>query len=158
MYYKDKRMISKELDSFILDKDKAYWKVLLNNGEEVYQDDERVWEPHPSAWVRLKTYCEENKLYPTDMWITFRSHTEYCGHSDVGFFFSLGILASPGCENEHRYVCGPIVGDDIHVKNWKVPEILEQDSHTRPLIGNEEKAIWNSNLLLTDTTVHNSTI
>jgi hypothetical protein len=150
-------MISKELDGFIIDKDKTYWKAILNNGETVYQDDGKFQDPHPSAWLRLKRYCEENNLYPTDMWITFRSHTEYCGHSDVGFFFSLGILASPGSENEHRYICGPIIGEDIHVKAWKVPEILEQESYTRPIIGNEEKIIWNSSLLLTDISVRNST-
>lgn len=150
-------MISKELDNFILDKDLTYWKAELNDGTVVYQDDGRPEYSVNSSWLRLKEYCESNKLFPRKMWIIFRSHTEYCGESDRGFFFSLGVLASPVDQKVvHRYVCGPIVGDKIKVKAWRVPEVLPMEEEERDIIGNEEKTICSS-LLSTDTTAQSIT-
>lgn len=147
-----------ELDSYILDQDTTYWKAQLSNGEVVYQDDNRPGKKPRSAWLRLKKYCKKKKIYPTDMWIIFRSHTEYCGHSDIGFFFSLGVLGSPGMPTEHRFVCGPVINGKIHIKVWRIPEIIEQESELRNIEGNEDKIIWDTNRSLTDMTAQHTTI
>lgn len=140
-------MVSTELDSFILDKDEAYWWVELNNGTKVYQDDNRPEYEEKIAWYRLKTYCEANNLYPVKMWITFRSHTEFCGESNQGFFFSFGLFSSLLLQKQ-RYVCGPIINDEIHVKVWTLKEVLEEkdEAEIRPVKGYEDRCIQNQNL------------
>lgn len=134
-------MIATEFDSFIDDKDKTYWKAKLSDGTVVYEDDDRPEYAQKSAWLRLKEYCTINNLFVQDMWIVFRSHTEYCGHSDIGFFFTKGALGSPATRTEYRYICGPIIEDRIHTKVWRVPEVIEVESEIRPIEGNEEKII-----------------
>lgn len=147
-------MIATVLDSFILDKDKTFWRVELSDGTMVFQDDNRPDYEEPIAWYRLKAYCEERSLFVRQMWLTFRSHTEYIGESDTGFFFSFGLLAYPNY-TEHRYVCGPIINNEIHATIWKVPELLKVEEDIRPIQGYEEKCI---SLSLTDTNVQNTTI
>lgn len=134
-------MICTQLDDFILEKDKAFWRAELSNGLTVYQDDYRPGLQH-SAWLRLKEYCSINNVFVAKMWITFRSHTEFCGESTTGFFFTLGIKAYPNStRQEDRFICGPIIDGNIHVNIWKVPEIITVESEIRSIEGNEEKTI-----------------
>lgn len=135
-------MICTTLDDFVLEKDVAYWTAELNNGLIVYQDDGRPGYEEQSAWLRLKKYCETHNLFVRKMRITFRSHTELCGESDTGFFFSLGIFANCLVQRQQqRFICGPIKDGAIHITIWAVPEILSVETEIRDILGNEEKII-----------------
>lgn len=148
-------MICTKLDDFIIDKDDAYWHAELSDGTRVYQDDNRPEYEEKIAWYRLKKYCEINNLYPIKMWITFRSHTEFCGESQDGFFFSLGLFSSL-LSQKNRYIIGPIIDGKIHVRVWTLKEVLEEkeESEIRNIEGYEDRCISRS---LMDMNVHNNT-
>lgn len=142
-------MISLELDSFIKDKDKAYWIAFLSDGTKAYQDEDRPGEAEPRAWVRLQEYCKEKNIYVRQIKLVFRSHTETCPESDEGYFLRRGLLGSFGANERNRnfefYVIGQVVGDKINTVKWRIPElVIEEDGiETRPIEGNEEAIIWN---------------
>ncbi len=142
-------MVSTVLDDFILDKDSTIWIATLNDDTVVYQDDGR-YPDSPVAWKRLKQYCEQNKLFVKNMKIKFRSHTEDAGSSDEGFFFRYGCLSNPYLQKTFQeYVTGPIIDGKIHIKRWRIPEIITDsfDNEVREIIERDYEAIiWNLNL------------
>ena len=142
-------MISTVLDDFILDKDSTIWIATLNDGTIVYQDDGRC-SIEPVSWKRLKQYCIDNNLYVQSMQIKFRSHVENVGSSNEGFFFKYGCLGSPTVkETYQQYVVGPVINGKIHIKRWKIPEIIAEsiDDEVREISERDEEAIiWNLNL------------
>ena len=68
--------VCKEYDKYLTEfsEKNAIWFVTLSNGETVYQDDDRPNIEPSSAWLRLKTYCKENDVYITEMFLKYRSN------------------------------------------------------------------------------------
>lgn len=143
-------MVSFELDSFIIDKDKTFWSALLSNGKWVYQDDDRPGETEPRAWVRVKQYCEENDLYVTQMRIRFRSHEEIMPSSTEGYFCRnrvLGAFGAGGQASFSGYALGPIIDNKLHIQIWQIPEIILDEIapfEIRNIEGHEDAIIWNT--------------
>lgn len=139
-------MLSFELDSFIEDKDETIWIATLSDGRKVYQDDNRPEFEEKRAWVRLQEYCRENNVYVRMMTIKFRSHQEDSEVSDEGIFFRKGVLGNWGsAKTLQYYLIGPIREGKIHVKKWRIPEIIIEEEEVRDIEGNEDGIIWNSN-------------
>ena len=142
-------MVSFEADDFITDKDSTIWIAKLSDGRLVYEDDDRPGYEERSAWKRLKTFCELNKLYVKQMFIKFRSHTEVCPEGHNGYFFRKGVIASfrERRITLHRYLTGPVTGGIINVQVWQVPEIILETTESRDIDGCEDAIIWNPSQL-----------
>ena len=138
-------MVSFELDSFILDKDKTVWEALLSDGRTVYQDDDRPEYEEKRAWVRLQTFCKENNLYVVRVDVRFRSHFETGQQGgEEGYFFRKGVIGDWGSKKcRDFYIFGPIINNKIHITKWQVPEIIIEDREIRDIEGNEDGIIWN---------------
>ena len=118
-------------DDFLQDKDQAVWYVTLSDGSSVFQDDDRPGF-EPIAWLRLKNHCEINKLNITGIFVKFRSHVEFSGSSDEGYFFRRKALGGWGMEKtDQYYVIGTIKDGVIHCKHWKIPEVICDEEDDR---------------------------
>lgn len=107
-------------------RDRVRWVAVLSDGTNVYQDDERPGVEEPSAWKRMKAYCEENSLNIVELWLQFRSNRVLVEPKDAdGYFFvkSAGaVWGNP--ETHHAYVVGPLVDGKIYTTTWKIPELV----------------------------------
>lgn len=117
------------------------WIVKLNNGQNVYSFDHHEVKTE-SSWVKLKKYCEENKLYIVDMKIHFRSNIVSLPENQNGYFFRRGILASLLSEySQHFMYVGYLDREQIVVKKYQVPAMLLDDTELRTVEGNEDSLI-----------------
>ena len=108
------------------------WIVELSNGLTVYQDDGRPGLEPASAWIRLKSYLQEYSLVKIEKFrIEFRSHIEYLPDRQEGYYFSLGVGATWGGSTDRHFNTGILVGDEIRIITWKVPELIVFSTETR---------------------------
>jgi hypothetical protein len=136
------------LDSFILDKDSAYWKVELCDGQIVYQDEGRI---EISPWIRLKEHCEQFNLAIRKVWVVFRDHIELVLSEDEclqseGVFFIRSVSQGFGSKPSHAYVFGCVHDDVIRCKTWKIPEVIEEEVSDRNLTRWEDFIVWNTSI------------
>ena len=123
--------VCKEYDKYLTEfsEKNAIWFVTLSNGETVYQDDDRPNIEPSSAWLRLKTYCKENDVYITEMFLKYRSNIVKIGSNEQGYYFCKsvsGFLFSD--ETRHSYVVGTVRGNNVMVKSIKTPELISEFS------------------------------
>src|SRR5690606_33191308 len=86
-------LVSNTLDDFIRSKESYYWFVVLNNGEFVYEDDDRPGLEEKNAWKRLKEYCEINRLHIVKVGMVFGSNrVEFSTEDWDGVFFIKSVL------------------------------------------------------------------
>lgn len=122
-------------DDWLQQNDLTGWRVLLNNGKMVYEDDLRPGFI-PSSWERLCLHCKETGEYPVNMWIAFRSHVENIGQDKDGYYLYKSILHSPGWEKpQNYYIAGYLEGDILKCKKWKVPEVIVESEFDRDFPG-----------------------
>lgn len=125
------KIVTTEPDQFIKDRyeTQTRWVATLNNGEKVFQDDDRPGVKPNSAWLRLGRYCQKNQLYIQKLVFQFRSNVITVGEDVDGFFFSKVVLGAINSEkNTHFYLGGTLEGGIIYVRRWKIPELLEVKS------------------------------
>ena len=124
------------------------WVVTLNNNEVIYQDDGCVSNEEYSAWIRLKKYCQENNLYITDMSVGFRSNRYSLLSNADGYYFSRGARGAFGNpRTTHLFFAGTLTNGILSVTCWKVPEMLEEQTETRPIKENDPCLILHPNML-----------
>ena len=151
-------LVSKQLDQYANqygDVNPA-WIVELSNGETIYQDDDRPGAEPPSAWKRLKLYCEKNDLHITNMKIKNRSNAHDIGQNHEGYFFckSAGAFMF-GDETIHSFIVGTFDEGKLKVRKWVMPEmspdrIEERDPTTNPECLITKKGVLNENLQTQD--------
>ncbi len=111
-----------------------HWRLVLNNGQHVYQDDHRPGETPTSAWLRLREYCETNNLYIVDMNIRFRDNAYALPSNMDGYYFSLGVRAGLSCPVAMPlFFVGTLQNEVLMVQCWKVPEMLYEWTEERGL-------------------------
>ena len=142
--------VCKEYDKYLTEfsEKNAIWFVTLSNGETVYQDDDRPNIEPSSAWVRLKTYCKENDVYITEMFLKYRSNVIKVGSNEQGYYFCKsvsGFLFSD--ETRHSYVVGTVRGNNVMVKSIKTPELISEFSEVRPRPKSEECIIQSKRIV-----------
>ena len=126
--------VCKKMDNFLESyiEAKPRWEVVLNNGEKIYQDDDRPGVQPSSAWRRLYKYCAENELHIVEMMIGFRNNIHILPRNMDGYFFSKGSL---GCFGSTKtlslFIVGTLQNNILKVTHWKVPEMLEQETEIR---------------------------
>ena len=125
-----------------------HWQVVLNNGENVFQDDGRPGEFPTNAWLRLKEYCEKNDLYIVDMNIRFRDNV-YAKPSNMdGYNFALGVRGAFGSTvTMQLFFVGTLQTEVLKVQCWKVPEMLYEWTEERDPEGTPECLIRKNNTL-----------
>ncbi len=126
-------LVAKEYDQFIEDKDEALWIVTLSNNEIIWQDDDRPYVGHHSAWIRLKEYCEHNNLYIVKIQLKFRSHSEFifCEDSE-GYAFRKEAMGGFGVNiTHHFYWLGILKNGIVHMEKWRVPELIKEEEEDR---------------------------
>jgi hypothetical protein len=118
-------------DEFI--RDSLRWIVNLNNGDTIYQDDDRPGIEPRSAWVRLKRYCEAHGLYIVRMRIQFRSNAVEVGVSDArGYYFARTAMAVWGEETHHGYIAGHLDAEGkVHYVHWLTPSLIPIEQGVR---------------------------
>jgi len=136
--------ISKHIDQFIADfKDmNTIWVVELDNGESVYQDDERPGISPASAWQRLKQYVADNSLSIVRMKLVFRSHEEEIEPAD-GYFYCKAAAIIMGNPPMFQFVTGRLVNDKVEITNWRVPELIPVYHSSRSIADAETSLIVN---------------
>lgn len=126
-------LVTKEYSQRIRDCDTTIWIVELDNGETIYQDE---YEGEKSAWLRLKQYCEENKLKIVDMRLQFRSHVEQVGKGYDGYFFRTAAGRWVSETKSKRptniyFLAGFLKNGTIYIKKWKTPELVVEYTEER---------------------------
>lgn len=119
-------MISTSIDDYIYSKlmGEAIWIAKLSSGIEVYQDDDRPGL-EPSAWLRLKEYCQKNNENITNIVLRFRSHYENIEPNKKGYVFCKSCIAILGNDSSYNiYKIGFIENNHIIMQKWKVPELI----------------------------------
>tara|TARA_R110002020_G_scaffold406830_1_gene616979 strand:- start:739 stop:1191 length:453 start_codon:yes stop_codon:yes gene_type:complete len=118
--------VTKELDSYVnqYGDNNPIWIVTLSNGETVYQDDDRPEVEPASAWLRLKTYCQENDLHIESMKIKNRSNVVETNAGADGYFFCKGAGGYMfGEETFLSFSIGTLENGELKVRRWSLPEI-----------------------------------
>ena len=136
-------MICELEDNFL--EDKPIWVAILNNGQIVYQDDEREGLSEKSAWIRLKKYIKENNLKISSFYLKFRSNTLLTtSNNSSGYFFSKGIMGSIISDNVKYYSIGHVENGNVYIKKIKIPELICFDQEVRELYNcKEDQIIFN---------------
>lgn len=113
--------------------EKPRWVAVLDDGQTVYQDDDRPGADPPSAWKRLGAHCRENRRRIAEFWLQFRSHRILIEPKNAdGYYFVKGayrLLDAP--TTHHTYVVGALIGDVVKTSTWQIPELI--------LIGREDR-------------------
>ena len=142
--------VSTELDSYvsIYADSNPIWTVTLSNGESVYQDDDRPDVYPESAWARLKIYCEENDLHITDMKIRNKGNVQSIESNCDGYFFCKGAGAFLfGGETVHSFVIGVLKDNTLHVRKWRLPELIFEMEERRDPSKSTESLIVKKGIL-----------
>lgn len=127
-------MVCTQEDDFI--RDSLRWVVLLSNGETVFEDDNRPGASPPSAWKRLRLYCQKNHLNICRMFFQFRSNIVDVGTEGAhGYFFAKSAMAVWGEEETyHGYVGGTLREDGkIEYTHWLTPALIPLETGVREL-------------------------
>ena len=69
----------------------SFWVVLLDDGTEVYQTEDRADLPESSPWMRLKRFCAEHGRKIRHMAYAFRDGSSQqinCVPDAAGYFFA----------------------------------------------------------------------
>lgn len=122
--------ICTEQDQFVLDKFEWYgrWVATLEDGGEVYQDDDRysVDGKRDSSWLRLANYCKENNTFLKNVKLQFRQNE--MNFPDRGsYFLTLGAGGEIYSGVTHNFIilgC-PLFNDPNYLSEiWvKTPEM-----------------------------------
>jgi len=117
-------MICTEQDSFL--DEKTIWIARLSDGNTVFQDDDREGDFHPSAWIRLKDYCDSKGVYIDSLSIRFRDHKVDVPKAEAYHFIkSVGCMV--GFPEEHFFIVSLLKQDKLERTWYKVPEIVEDE-------------------------------
>lgn len=110
------------------------WEVILNNGETIYDDVEA-----PSAWIRLRKYCQDNNLWIVKMLFGFRTNMRSLPENADGYFFCRSALGMCGINKTiHYFIVGTLQNGSLEVQYWKVPEMLFENKENRKTNENDE--------------------
>ena len=142
--------VSKRLDSYVnvYGDNNPMWIVELSNGETVYQDDDRPGIEPPSAWKRLKIYCDAHDVHVVKMNVKNRSHMENVGEGDDGYFFckSAGAFLF-GDETIHSFVVGKLKDGKLFTRKWRMPEVIPEGVEKRNIVESLEFLITKKGVL-----------
>lgn len=137
-------MVCKQVDEWLRDfmEHNTIWIATLNNDEKVYCDDFRPGVVPESAWLRLKSYCQENGLYIKDLIVKFRSNCIGVESGCDGYFFSKALRAYWGAnKNINFFIVGTLKNGILVTSKYRVPELIFEYSEERDIDESKENLI-----------------
>lgn len=111
---------------------KPVWAVILSDGSTFYQDDS-----NGPSWLKLKDYLYEKNLQIQNLGIKYFDHEEWLNETGDGYYFSNGAIGFMQIGTFECKNIGVLKDNNIYVKTYRCPEILEVDSETRPYTESE---------------------
>jgi hypothetical protein len=110
-------------DEFIWDR--PVWIAELEDGTEIWQDDDRPGIGEPSAWIRLGHYVTETNNLIRKLHLRFRSNSIVIPRS-TAYYFTRGALGSTGSKKVSHFACvGHLNENNLFEVVWyRVPEII----------------------------------
>ena len=110
---------------------KSRWHIILSDGTEVFQDDERAGRP---SWLDLSDFLTENpSLTIRSMYFGFRDNTVQLPDNADGYFFRYGLLSSWGGFEKHSYLVGYLQDGVLTVLKYELPEMTYLGTETRDM-------------------------
>lgn len=109
-----------------------YLKVLLSNGEVIFQDDYTQDEPF---WTRIQRYSKQNNLYAIHMNLNYGDNCiDVIPTNSDGLFFRRGIIASMFVSTDPNIAPIPGARSKSFVIGWydKSKEILHTHTYKLP--------------------------
>jgi len=130
-------MICKQVDTFF-DNARFIVEITLSNNETIYLDDGRDGVQPSSAWLRLKQYCETNKLRIRDVIaICDKGKIPLIENAEDKRLFAIGRVSWFNGISIDMFNLGVVEGDTIKVASYaKYPFGLVEVTF-RPTQGNE---------------------
>lgn len=98
---------------------KPRWFVELEDGSVVFQKEPEC------TWQSLKSFCKEENIKPSKLYIGFRDNVKFIGESNR-FFFIKAAGAMWGGPTSEFYIAGPVIADKIYAQKWLVPEMIQR--------------------------------
>lgn len=123
--------------------------VKLNNGETVYDDDDRPGHEDPVFWKRLQKFMYENKnLRIENILIQFRSEIiSPLPNKADGYYFAKFVGADLGADKpkDIGFVVGYVKDNLLYTKTILIPFFTIFKEETRDINENSnyERIIWN---------------
>lgn len=126
------------LDELQTERRQALWSARLSTGEVVTMDDGRPGLEPESAWLRLASRCASEGVSVRELWLHFRSNVvrSILPTDAAGYFFSKAVMGFLTSGQTHWFfLVGHLVGDEVHVQKWAVPELILMETEVRPADG-----------------------
>ena len=133
----------------------ARWVAKLANGLTIYQDDYRD-NKECSAWLRLRTFCYNNKVNINHLYFQFFDHVvdDFLPKNAAGYFFKKGMLKGMfGVDSFKSFIGGYICKKEgggygpVKTFSYTVPELIFKSQDERILPCNDKCIILNSGTL-----------
>lgn len=112
------------LEEYRKDKYRIWIRVTLSNGTDIYL-------PEHKDWLRLKTYCQENKLGITNVGLQYRSHSVGVDTADAdGVYLVRSLVGVMGENSRNTITIGKLYGTQVHKTLWVTPELIQETTET----------------------------
>lgn len=108
------------IEEYRKDKYKIWIRSTLSNGTDVYL-------PEHKDWLKLKKYCQENKLKIVNVGLQYRSHSIGVDTADAdGVYLVRSLVGVMGENSRNTITIGKLYGDQVHKTLWITPELIEE--------------------------------
>jgi len=113
----------KFIEKFLTNKQAIWIRCKLTNGEELNLDDHKYW-------TELKTKCESENLYISELYLQYKSHQEAIDISNSdGIYIIRSVMGQMGGETKQYYTTGIIRNNKVEKKMWLTPELILQKEY-----------------------------
>ena len=115
---------------------RAIWiRCKLTNGQEYNLDDHKDWR-------NLKTKCEEERIYFSELYLQYKSHQEAIDidNSD-GIYIVKSVMGQMGGETKNYFTTGVVNGEKVNKKMWITPELVVTNQYEDEIENCFEEAI-----------------
>ena len=128
--------VSKSIDTYVnvYGDSHPMWIAKLSNGETIYQDDGRPEVEPASAWLRLKDYCDQEKIHVKSLLLKNKSNQIVAVEDDDndGIFLTKAAGAFLfGDETLQFFNVGVIKDGKAYLTKWKMPDMTKDVQEQR---------------------------
>ena len=108
------------LEEYRKDKYKIWIRATLSNDLEVYLPDYK-------DWLKLKTYCQNQKLRILKVGLQYRSHSVEVDTTDTdGVYLVRSLVGVMGETSRNTITIGKLYGTEVHKMLWVTPELIQE--------------------------------
>lgn len=122
----------------------SHWKVVLNNGLHVWQNDmgaDRL------SWFALKDYLEQHQLHIVQFWLEYRSNRKLIAENPIGVYWARGFVAGLGGGEFQCHSVGIWDGSSFTKRFYSNPDLEVRECYQDKLDLESPNLIWQKNEL-----------